>query len=275
MYCVFQEKDKYKPNCVPLDGLTTFQRDYQGRPGDKTQSFKPEGRAVASDAPFEDSTTFKTDYRKWAAARPYQHQPDAYRKPDGEMDMNTTHKIAYQQHPLQRHAAIRPDGGRMEPGKFDDTTNYSTDYKPWKADRVHPTMKPDYVPNNAPFEGCSTQKSHYIQHPMAPTQSFKPNVGAINSGPFEDGTMYRQEYTKKESEPCPAAVLDTGRSKYRYIEQDPRGHKLYQPVFTSITPLRNGSAPPSRNGQVNGVMRTGSAGGIKPPSPQLQPLAVA
>lgn len=231
-------------------------RDYRGQPGDKTASCKPEGRAVASDAPFDDSTTFKNDYRKWPAERPYHHMPDMYKKPDGDMDMNTTHKIAYKQHPLQRHAACKPSGGRIDPGQFDGTTNYTNDYRPWEINRVKPTMKPDYQPNCAPFEGMSTQKAHYIQHPINPMHSFKPENQAPASGPFEDGTMYRMEFTPKRAEPCPAGILDTGKSTYRYVEQDPRGHKLYQPVYTSVVDLQ----------------------GVKPRTPMMaqpQPLAVA
>lgn len=247
-----KEKDMYKPSGVPIDGLTTFRRDYRGQPGDKTVSCKPDGRAVASDAPFEDSTTFKTDYRKWPTERPYQHLADQYRKPDGDMDMNTTHKIAYQQHPLQRHAAIKPAPARVNSGQFDGTTNYTSDYKPWEINRVQPMMKPDYQPNEAPFQGISTQKAHYIQHPLQPLHSFKPGNAVMSSGPFDDGTVYRMEYTPKQSEPCPASILDTKTSSYRFVDQDPRGHKMY----TSITNLNIGASKP--------LLRQ-----------QLQPLAVA
>lgn len=231
-------------------------RDYRGQPGEKTNSCKPEGQAVASDAPFEDGTTFKTDYRKWPTERPYQHMPDQYRKPDGDMDMNTTNRITYKQHPLLRHAAIKPAHGRvMDPGQFEGITNYTTDYKPWEINRVHPMMKPEYQPNDAPFQGISTQKAHFVQHPVNPTHSFKPAHAAVTTGPFDDGTMYRMEYTPKQTGPCPAAILDTGSSSYKYIEMDPRGHKLYQPVFTSVRPL--------------GGMNRGAT------PQQIQPLAVA
>ncbi|KAL8613441.1 hypothetical protein ACOMHN_057160 [Nucella lapillus] len=234
-----KEREKYKPTGVPIDDLTTFKRDYRGEPGEKTSSFKPEGQAVASDAPFEGSTTFNNDYRKWPMERPFHHLPDQYRKPDGDMDMNTTNRITYKQHPLQRHAAVKPAHGRvMDPGQFDGVTNYSCDYKPWEINRVHPVMKPDYHPNDAPFEGISTQKAHYIPHPCHPTHSFKPGHATIASGPFDDGTMYRMEYTPKEVGPCPAAILETGRSTFRYVELDPRGHKLYRPISTTIIPLK-------------------------------------
>ena len=207
---VFQEREKYKPTGIPIDGLTTFMRDYRGQPGEKTSSFKPDLKAMASEAPFDDGTTFKADYRKWPSQRPHQHLADQYKKPDGDMDMNTTNRITYKQHPLQRHAAIKPTPGRvMDPGQFEGITNYTTDFKPWEINRVQPMLRPEYQPNDAPFQGISTQKAHFIQHPMNPMHSFKPVHAAVSSGPFDDGTMYRMEYTPKQVGPCPAAILET------------------------------------------------------------------
>lgn len=239
-----KEREKYKPAGVPMDGLTTFMRDYRGERGDRTKAFKPEGRPVASDVPLDDITTQKNDYRKWPTERPFHHQPDQYKKPEGDIDTNTTHRLTYKQHPLQRHAAIKPPPGRvMNAGQFDGVTNYNMDYKPWEIDRVHPTMQPKYQPNDAPFEGISTQKAHYVPHSLNPTASFKPHQAAINSGPFDDGTIYRMEYTPKHIGPCPAAILDTTSAQYRFVELDPRGHKLYRPMsYTTVTDLGR-SAP--------------------------------
>ncbi|XP_046350552.1 stabilizer of axonemal microtubules 2-like [Haliotis rufescens] len=235
-----KEKDTYRPSGVRFDGLSTFKRDYQGAYAPKTDSCKPDAQAFQSQAPLEDMTTFKNDYRKWDADRPFVRDPEQYKKPVGDMDMNTTHNLAFKEYPLQRAFAKRPHSANvMRAGTFDGTTNYSTDFRPWDlGQRSRPVMKPDYQPNNAPFEGMSTQKSHYIPHPINPNQSCKPSNDFVQSqGPFDDNTMYRMDYTPKASEPCPAAVIDTTRSTYKFVELDTRGHKLYQPVFESVTAL--------------------------------------
>lgn len=251
-----KEREKFKPSGVPFDGVTTFKRDYRGEPGEKTKSLKPDGRAYASDAPLDDMTTFKSDYRRWPTERPFAHAQDQYKKPDGEMDLYTTHNLTYKEFPIQRHQAVKPVHRGINPGAFDGITNYNSDYKPWEIDRVHPKGRPEYQPNNAPFEGLSTQKAHYIPHQLAQTHSFKPDRGAASSNaPFDDGTIYRMEYTPKHVGPCPAAILDTAATAYKFVDVDPRGHKLYQPVFTSVTDL--GRNHPRMN------------------SPKLQPLAVA
>ena len=232
---VVQEREKFKPAGIPLDGLTTFRRDFRGQPGEKTSSCKPDRQAVASDTPFETSTTFKNDYRTWPTERPHQHMPDQYKKPEGDMDMSTTHKIVFKELPLQRHAATKPPQGRViGVGRFDGDTNYKMHYQPWEIARVQPIMRLSYQPNEAPFEGMSTQKSHYIRHPIKPMHSFKPCHSAVASGRFDDRTMYRMEFTPKERGPCPAAVLNGNDSRFTFVQEDSRGHRFYQPVFTSV-----------------------------------------
>lgn len=244
------EKETYKPTGAPLDGLTTFRRDYKGVPGSRMQSFKPDNQAFQSEAPFEDGTTNRHDYKKWPAQRPYVHLAEQYKKPEGEMEMNTTHKSTYREMPLVKVQAQRPvSANRMRDAPFDGTTNYSQDYRKWQAERALVPKQPDYVPNQAPFEGNSTYKGHYVPHSIGPVRSFRPDNQAFHSdAKFEDGTMYRQDYTPKEIQICEAAVIDQGRSRYKFMELDPRGHRLYAPVSETITPI-GGRRVPSQSQQ--------------------------
>ncbi|KAK6188981.1 hypothetical protein SNE40_005044 [Patella caerulea] len=244
-----KEQAKYKPSGIPFDGLSTFRRDYTGPPGEKTQSCKPANLAFQSDAPLEDMTTFKNDYRRWATERPHFHDPDTYKRPEGDMDMNTTHLLAYKAHPLQKHMTKRPCSATgLRPGTFDGTTNYSMDFKQWDmGQRSRPTMKPDYNPNTAPFEGLPTYKAHYIKHPVNPMKSCKPDNSAFQSdATFDDGTMYRMDYTPKKIDPCPVTIIETGRSTFKFDHVDGRGHKVYCPVYETVMPI-NGTGPATNN----------------------------
>lgn len=245
-----REKELYKPSGAPMDGVTTFRRDYQGVPGSRMQSFKPDNQAFSSEAPLEDETTNRHDYQKWPASRPYHHLPEQYQKPDGEMEMDTTHKATYKEMPLVRVQAQRPvSANRTKNVPFDGTTNYSQDFRKWQADRVTVPKQADYVPNQAPFEGSSTYKAQYKPLPVGPARSFRPDNQAFQSDSrFEDGTMYRQDYTPKEIAICEAAIIDQGRSRYQFQELDSRGHRLYAPVRTTITPI-NGTRVPSQSQQ--------------------------
>ncbi|XP_005089960.1 stabilizer of axonemal microtubules 2 [Aplysia californica] len=239
-----REKELYKPSNVPFDGMTTFNRDYTKKHGSKTESCKPNAEAFQSDAPLDDLTTFKNDYRKWNGERPYVHQHESYKKPDGEIDLNTTNRIQFKPHPPQRVAMMKPGDGRvMFPGEFEGLTNYKSDYKPWGIHREQPKPREGWVPNNIPFDGTPTYKAHYVPHSMLPPKSLKPDASAMASdAPFDDATMYRTEFTKKHADICPAAILDTNVSKYSYVETDQRGHKQYVPLYETTTPLRRTSS---------------------------------
>ncbi|CAH1795778.1 unnamed protein product [Owenia fusiformis] len=245
-----KEKPVYNPNKAPLDDMSTFKKDYQGIQGPKMASCKPDSEAFQSSAPLEDATTMRDDYKKWSAQRPHQHVPDAYTKPQGEMDMNTNYTHDYRKHAMQPVKAARPQSRKSVPGKFEDATNYNNDYRKWSmGERQKPTMKPDYVPPDAPFEGLATYKSHYVRHGGLPAASCKPDdKGFASDSPFNDNTMYRTEFIPKKQEPCPAVAVDNS-GKYAFDNQDPRGHKWYRPTFESVTPLPQRNSP-SRSGLV-------------------------
>ena len=238
-----RERETYKPTGAPLDALSTFKRDYKGTQGNRMQSFKPDNQAFSSEAPFEDGTTQRSDFRKWAMERPYVHVQEQYHKPEGEMEMNTSYKSNFTEMPLVRVQAQRPvSANRSGNVPFDGTTNYSQDFKKWQGERIFVPKQNDYVPNSAPFEGTSTYKGQFVPHAVVPTQSFRPdNQGFHSDSKFEGGTMYAQDYTPKEIQICEAAMLDQGRSRYKFDKLDSRGHRLYAPVMTTITPLRTQS----------------------------------
>lgn len=245
-----REREAYKPTGAPLQDSTTFKSDYKGAPGSRMQSFKPDNQAFSSGAPLEDMTTNRHDYQKWAAQRPYVHLPETYQKPEGEMATETTHKTTYKEMPFVKVQAVRPvSANRAKDVPFDGRTNYAQDYKKWQADRVVIPKQADYVPNQAPFEGHSTYKGHYVPLPVAPARSFRPDNQAFQSdAKFEDGTMYRHDYTPKEIQICEAAYIDQGRSRYKFQELDSRGHRMYAPVMTTVSPL-GGSRAPSQSQQ--------------------------
>lgn len=239
-----REKELYKGPAVPFEGLSTFARDYTKKQGEKTESCRPPPAAYQSSAPLDDLTTFKNDYRRWNGEKPYVHQPDAYQKPEGDIDLNTTNRLNFKRHPMQRVAMVKPGEGRvMNPGAFEGLTNYKSDFKPWELNRQMPKVREGWVPNNNPFEGCPTYKAHYIQHAIAPPKSMKPDASAMASNaPFDDATMYRTEFVKKAASICEAAVLDTKASQYTFVETDSRGHKHYKPIWERTTPLRRVSS---------------------------------
>ena len=229
-----KERQQWNPNPAALDGLTNYLKDFTPKQAEKIQSFKPEGGAYSSDAPFHDDTTQRVDYKKWPATRPYAREQEVYCEPEGNFDFNTTHNVNYTPKPIAPTKAARPTSRKKEPGQFFDATTHKDDYRKWgRVEQLRPKQQADYVPPEAAFEGLPTYKSDYIGHMAPPRQSMRPAEKGVGSGaPFEGNTMYRTEYIPKEYEPCPAAILDTMKTKYAFREQDMTGHKWYEKTHT-------------------------------------------
>lgn len=234
-----REKQEYAPNKAPLDGLSNYMKDYIPKGMDKTKSCKPDNNAYQSGAPFDDDTTHRVDYKKWQADRPYVHEHDRYTRPEGDMDMHTTTHTDYTKKPIERSVAAKPASVKRMPGKFDGTTNYHEDFRQWPHEaRQQQTMKGGYSPPDAPFEGCSNYQTEFVPRRQTPQRSFRPlDRGVASDAPFQSGTEYRQEFIKKKVLPCPATIIDNPSSRFVFAEQDPTGHKWYEPVSTSVQEL--------------------------------------
>lgn len=78
-----------------------------------------------------------------------------------------------------------------------------------------------YRSPSVPFDGRSTNKQHYVPHwGHRPAESCKPQMQAMHcDSPFDDSTMYRADYTPKYFEPCPASLLNTKMSSYRFQQE--------------------------------------------------------
>lgn len=222
-----REKPLYRLPTVPLDGLTTFKRDYQEKNIPQTKSYAPDHTYKIPEEPIDDLTTFRRDYLNWPPSIPTLHQPEPYKKPPGKMDKDTTHKLAYRYFPTPPAQKYMPKTSATVGGKFNDESSYNTDYKPWKVAQL-PMRKQEYIPNTAPFKGISTMKAHYVPHPPVETTTCKPESSwEQDKGPLEDNTMYRLDYTPKEAPLCPAIFLDTNMTPYRFIREEETGHRFY------------------------------------------------
>lgn len=228
-------KDEYQPNKIPLDSLTTMRRDFTAKDAEKTRSFKPDGTGYRSEAPFDDDTTHKVDFKKWEVQSNLVKKDNEWRPPIGEMDLSTNYNAEFTAKPAQRAQAIRPPSRKKIDAKFEGDTTYGQDFRKWPGDKRALVRNPnEYTVSNAPFDGLTTYKGHYIPHASGPAQSFKPDGLAYRSDqPFDGNTLYRTEFTPKEVEPCPAALLESNKSNFVYHTDDEKGHKYY----TTAKPL--------------------------------------
>lgn len=154
-------RDEYIPNKVPLDGLTTMRRDFTPKGAEKQPSFKPEGTGYRSDAPFDDDTTHKADYKKWDVQPLQARQNAEWQRPMGEMDLNTNYNTEFTPKPTERVQAIRPSERRLIDAKFEGDTTYGQDFRKWPGEKRDLIRNPnEYQPSQAPFDGLSTYKGN-------------------------------------------------------------------------------------------------------------------
>lgn len=148
----------------------------------------------------------------------------------GDMDLTTNYNTEFTNKPGQRAQPVRPGSRRKIDAKFEGDTTYGQDFRKWPGDRRAPIKAGnDYEIPTVPFEGMSTYKGHYQPHEGGAARSFKPDGLAYRSdAPFDGNTLYRTEFTQKEIEPCPAALLETNRTPFVLYAEDEKGHKFYQ-----------------------------------------------
>jgi hypothetical protein len=227
-----KQKEVWQPTGVPMDGLTTFQRDFTPKAYARPEMMRPTNQVHNTEAPFAEDTTHRTDFKEWPLDRHHVHRAPEYQKPDGTIDGVTSYKSEYVALPFVKEALMRPTQRMRNTGPFDGTTNYREHYIQHPYAKANPVQSNhDYAPPSVPFEGESTFTSHYHAHPLAPSKSFKPTSSTIKSdAPFDGTTLYTTEYTPKQIEPCPAAMLETPRSKFKLSEVDPTGHRFYEPT---------------------------------------------
>jgi len=81
-----------------------------------------EGIAFRSTEPFDGSSTQRSDFVSRPVERVRRPEPETYRKPEGELDLNTTAKMAYTRKPMEKATPIKPQETHVAPGKFEGTS---------------------------------------------------------------------------------------------------------------------------------------------------------
>lgn len=123
---------------------------------------RPDQQGYRSNAPFDDTTTNKTDFKRWEVQPIQTHRQDEYRPNNADMDLNTIYNSEFTPKPMNKVQAIRPTERRGPGAKFDDNTTYGDDFKQWPGDRP-PLLRSQagYQPPSIPFEGLSTYKGSF------------------------------------------------------------------------------------------------------------------
>jgi hypothetical protein len=87
------------------------------------------------------------------------------------------------------------------------------------------------------FDGQTSSRSSYGGHyqmtdrvvPVRSTQQSSISLGSYNIG--GSGSSYKKEFTRQEIKPCPASLLETSKSPYKYQRQS-SSHRFYMPTVS-------------------------------------------
>ncbi|VEL12292.1 unnamed protein product [Protopolystoma xenopodis] len=98
-------------------------------------------------------------------------------------------------------------------------TDYRDCYRAWSVQTRRPNRaqwQTNYQPPTMPFEGESISKLHYRGLANPRVKSCRPDLqtGDAMKAPFDEDTVYRLDYTRKQIEVCPAALLGSRYSPY-------------------------------------------------------------
>ncbi|CAI9723924.1 Hypothetical predicted protein [Octopus vulgaris] len=228
---VKKETSQYKRPEVPIDSLSVTMRDYQGHSANRPQNYGPDKTPYQTTTPFEDRTTFKDDYLEWPTTKPKLHEYPKYKEPESKIDFVTSHNQAYRKLPLVPTETCRPKTVKLFPDVFSGNTVYKSDYKPWEITRGPLRKENTYVANDNPFKGISATKADYVPFPFQKTECFRRDDSLkIGNEPFDDGTLYRNEYIYKEPVVCPVPLLGTKDAPLQFDKILDTGHVLYKPI---------------------------------------------
>lgn len=243
-----RSREEYKPSNQPFEDATTHRSDFRGLLGELPKSFKPEHTKMESKAHFDGISEFRESFQPWALSLPEVRKTKEYVPPIGNMDLNTTSHLDYIQHEVNPVVLMRPlEKSRRNNAPFQGNTTMKDDFQAWDISRQDMVKRPQEMPKpSGKFDGMTTFRSHYIPHSIVPTHSCRPSKMAFSSSaPFEDGTMYRTEYTPKKQGICPATY--SSPPGYVFVSTDSRGHKFFRRVtpegVNKIVPTNDNLVP--------------------------------
>lgn len=162
---------------------------------------KKDNDIMKSTDAMQTTTTQKYDYIKHDVQRINFHQPETYKKPEGEIDTTSSYAQEFNKYTYQQKVQpIKQERKKAPLGDFDSTTTAKSDYRKW--DLIKPTTyAPDRIyktPENL-FEGASTYNQDFHKHQNHPRDLIKPVTNTkLSTDPFVDMTSNRHDYTRHE-----------------------------------------------------------------------------
>nr|XP_020646046.1 stabilizer of axonemal microtubules 1 isoform X2 [Pogona vitticeps] len=243
------EREPFKPNDVPFEGLTTHSLSYKGLAGEPAKSMKPSFIRPNVDK-FVGSTEFQEKYLAWPTPTTVVRKCEVYKPPKEKMDLKTVAQLHYVDPHGRPAISCKPLSHvpqSTEP--FNSHSTMKEDYKPWQCARPkaiipHPEIR---LPAE-PMDTLTTFQAHYVPPPLSFTKIFRPqNPPSRPHVPFNGETTYGKSYTLKDFCICPASYKEP--PGYIFEKVDENGHRQFRPATVAQLQRTSSSKISSRRGQ--------------------------
>ncbi|XP_001635233.3 stabilizer of axonemal microtubules 2 isoform X2 [Nematostella vectensis] len=192
--------------------FTEYQDRYKDHPfGERTKPIKPDRSVRISDAPLEDRTHYRLDYISHKYAPPKKREKDRWIKPDGRVEDESTYKHDYPGRMVAPAESAKPACTYQPHDKpFQGSTVHQDTFRPWDLNlsRVK-SMKPDTqsMARDGRMDGRTIHQTDFPGHSVPRRPAIRPPNSDLraNSGPMENDTTTRLDYTKKQILPAQSA----------------------------------------------------------------------
>ncbi|CAH8596752.1 unnamed protein product [Heterobilharzia americana] len=229
---------EYQPPQGTFNGLTTYTKEYTGRPGQSAVPIKPVNRKGTT-AKFNAEATYTTDYRAWKIDKresPVCRESN-WSKPNIPFTGTPTYTCDYVAYDSRPPTSCKPIHQYIEnQTPFADSTDYRDSYRtPDVPERARPIKITGEIHRaSVPMEHISTHMQDYYWKTVVPSTSCKPeHIGITHNEPFQQDTTHRSDYKNWEvterSTPIMANTPSTYPEPLGQMSSDTTYNKDYIP----------------------------------------------
>lgn len=188
--------DKYVRRDENMDLLTTYKRDYNPFPITRVPPCVPREQNYASDEKMTTIPTYKSDYIEWKQPRRDMIKPgNTFQPSEVPFDHRTTTQDDYlYKGPIVTKSCRPFRPAHMSKVPLENLTNYKLNYVAHPLTKRHVHKPEPYMPNDVPFEGLTTHQLSYKGLKGDPAKSLKPGYVRPDVGKFVGSTEFQEKY---------------------------------------------------------------------------------
>lgn len=195
---VYGENRVYQPPTETFAGVSTFQSDFQGKTAEPVASLKPTQETKVSRDPFDVSSCYGSDYKRYQLPEKFKRQKQLYNPPSEKF-----HGVSSFTSDFPGYRGVTPAQSFKPPmtaktshEPLDAMTTNRMSYQSWELPPKFSRPPTSFVPPNEKFSTTTVFQNDFVSHGIPePIQNFKPKQEPIkNMTPFDHKTLNRTDF---------------------------------------------------------------------------------